>query len=73
MDHFIDGREMHPPEPFERTLEALDLIGDDGVLVLLIHCQPQPLFTVLRRNGYVWEERPGPDDSFEYHIRKRPA
>lgn len=70
MDQFIDGREMQPPEPFERTLEALDLLGDGEQVVLLLHCQPQPLFNVLRRNGYTWEEAAGPDGSFEYRIRK---
>jgi hypothetical protein len=70
MDQFIDGREMHPPEPFERAMEALDLIGDSDQLILLLHCQPQPLFNVLRRNGYRWEEVPRPDGCFEYRIKK---
>lgn len=70
MDQFIDGREMNPPEPFERTMEALDLIGDDEQIILLLHCQPKPLFNVLRRNGYRWEEMSGPDGCFEYRIKK---
>jgi tRNA 2-thiouridine synthesizing protein A len=71
MDQFIDGREMQPPEPFEKTMAALDLIGEDEEIVLLLNCQPQPLFNVLRRNGYRWEESPGPDGCFQYRISKR--
>lgn len=70
MDHFIDGRDMQPPEPFERTMEALDGLGKEDRIVLLLHCQPHPLFQVLRRYGYVWDENEGPDGSFEYHIRR---
>ena len=70
MNQFIDGRDMQPPEPFERAMAALDLIGDGEEVVMLLNCQPQPLFNVLRRNGYRWEERTGPDGCFEYHIRK---
>ncbi len=71
MDQFIDGREMSPPEPFERTMAALDLIGDDGQVVLRVNCQPHPLFNALRRNGYRWDEASLPDGSFEYRIRRR--
>lgn len=70
MDHLIDGREMQPPEPFERTMEALDLLGVDDQITLLLHCVPQPLFNVLRRNGFTWQEEPGPDGCFAYKIRK---
>jgi hypothetical protein len=74
MDHLVDGRGMQPPEPFERTLEALDqLVAEEDQVVLLLHCVPQPLFNVLRRNGYVWHEEPGPDGCFAYKIRKGPA
>lgn len=73
MDHVIDGRTMQPPEPFERTLEALDLLETDSdQVVLMLHCVPHPLFNVLRRNGYVWQEETGPEDCFIYKIR-RPA
>ncbi len=70
MDHLIDGRKMQPPEPFERTMEALDLIGDGDQIVLWLHCVPQPLFNVLRRNGYTWQEDAGPEGCFAYKIKK---
>ncbi len=70
MDVLIDGREMHPPEPLERTLEALDQVGADGAVVLEVHCQPQPLFNILRRNGWRWDETPLPDGAFRYRITR---
>lgn len=70
MDHLIDGRAMHPPEPLERTLEALDTMADGDTVVLQVNCQPQPLFNILRRNGYRWVESTMTDGAFEYRITK---
>lgn len=70
MDHLIDGREMHPPEPLERTLEALDAMQLGDAVLLQVNCQPQPLFNILRRNGYRWTERALADGAFEYRITK---
>jgi hypothetical protein len=66
----IDGRDMQPPEPLEKTLEALDTMPPDGEIVLLLYCQPHPLYQILRRNGYVWTESMQPDGTNEIHIRK---
>ena len=66
----IDGRDMQPPEPLEQALEALDTLPPDGELVLLLYCQPHPLYQILRRNGYVWTETMQADGTNEIHIRK---
>jgi uncharacterized protein (DUF2249 family) len=66
----IDGRDMQPPEPLEKALEALDSLPPDGELVLLLYCQPHPLYQILRRNGYVWTETMQADGTNEIHIRK---
>jgi len=66
----IDGRDMQPPEPLERTLEALDTLPPDGEIVLLLYCQPHPLYQILRRNGYAWTEALQADGTNEIHIRK---
>ena len=47
----IDGREMEPPEPLERALEALDTLAEGDDLMLLLYCQPHPLFNIL---GTLW-------------------
>jgi hypothetical protein len=66
----IDGRELQPPEPLELALTVLDTLPDSEELVMLLYCQPHPLYQALRRNGYVWEEIALPDGCFEIHIRK---
>jgi len=66
----IDGRELHPPAPFEQTMEALDTLPDGEELLLLLYCQPHPLFNVLRKNGYVWREGVRDDATHEIYIRK---
>ncbi|SMB27978.1 conserved protein of unknown function [Sterolibacterium denitrificans] len=48
----IDGRNLQPPEPLELTLAALDTLQPGQELLLLLHCEPHPLYSILRRNGY---------------------
>jgi len=68
--NLIDGRNLVPPEPLELTLTALDALADGDELVLLLYCQPQPLFGILRQNGYKWSERMQDDGTHEIRIRK---
>ena len=65
----VDARFLEPPEPFERTLEALDHLDPDGELRLLIHREPHPLYQMLRQSGYrhTTEQR---DDGY-YLVRIR--
>ena len=67
----IDGRELQPPEPMERTLEALDKLGDGDEVLLLLYCQPHPLFNILKNNGYAWSEEVRADGTREIRIRKQ--
>jgi hypothetical protein len=69
----IDGRDLQPPEPMERTVEALDRLGADDEILLLLYCQPHPLFNVLRNNGYAWTDNLLPDGTREIHIRRQPG
>ena len=69
----IDGREMEPPEPLERALEALDTLADGDDLMLLLYCQPHPLFNILGKNGYTWSDEVRTDGTREIRIRKRPV
>lgn len=71
MLRIIDGRAMQPPEPFEQALEALDGLGDGDALHLLLYCSPHPLFNVLTKNGYFWNETVDDDGTHEIRIRKR--
>ena len=71
MPRIIDGRPLPPPQPFELTLEALDDLAPGDELLLLLNCQPLPLYRVLARNGFDWREAPRDDGSFEIHIFHR--
>lgn len=73
MTTVIDGRDLQPPEPMERTLEALDGLADGDDVLLLLYCQPHPLFSILRNNGYAWDEDVRADGTREIRIRKQPA
>ena len=67
----IDGREMQPPEPLERTLEALEKLSEGDDILLLLYCQPHPLFNILMNNGYVWTDHLQPEGTREIRIRKQ--
>jgi len=69
----IDGREMQPPEPMERTLEALDKLAEGDELLLLLYCQPHPLFSILKKNGYAWSEEVRADGTREIRIHELPG
>jgi uncharacterized protein (DUF2249 family) len=66
----IDGRELQPPEPLEKALGALDSLPAGGELLLLLYCQPHPLFNVLRNNGFAWQESIAADGTHEIRIRR---
>ena len=73
MTTVIDGRELQPPEPMERTLEALDQLAEGDDVLLLLYCQPHPLFNILRNSGYAWSEEVQTDGTREIRIRKAPG
>jgi len=72
MTKVIDGRLLTPPEPLELTLAALDDLAEGEEIVLLVNCQPRPLYRVLQRAAFAWREVAAPDGSFEIHIFRRP-
>jgi len=72
MDHLIDAREMEPPEPMERTLDALATLPAGDRVVLRLTRQPFPLFDLLRRMGYLWEVS-GADGDYQVLIRSADA
>jgi hypothetical protein len=66
----IDGRDMEPPEPLERALAELATLAPDGELVMLLHCEPLPLYDILERNGFRHRSTLLPDGTNEVRIRK---
>ncbi len=67
----IDGREMEPPEPLERALAELATMGPEDELVMLLNCEPLPLYTILDQKGFGYRAERQPDGSNEVRIRKR--
>ena len=66
----IVGRDMEPPEPLERALAELAALGADEELLMLLRCEPLPLYAILDRNGFGYRCEPGPDGSNEVRIWK---
>jgi len=66
----IDARELQPPEPLEKALAALDTLPEGGELLLLLYCHPNPLFNILRNNGFAWQENITADGTHEICIRR---
>ncbi len=67
-DLVVDARELDPPEPMERVLEALTQLRAGQRLRLRIHREPYPLYRILDRNGYAWRTASEPDGNFEVLI-----
>jgi uncharacterized protein (DUF2249 family) len=68
MSIVIDARDLEPPEPFERVMEALcDMQPGDDVVLILTR-EPFPLYRVLERNGYAWQATGFDDGRFEIRI-----
>lgn len=66
----IDGRDMEPPEPLERAMAALATLPAGEELVMLLRCEPVPLYSILDRNGYTHHARFLADGTNEVRIRK---
>lgn len=64
----VDGRGLMPPEPLELTLEALDTLPDGEELLLLLYCEPHPLYSVLKENGYSYKATVRDDGTVEVRI-----
>lgn len=66
----VDARNLPPPEPMERTLEALDELEAGQELLLLLYREPFPLYGILQRNGYGHRVESAPDGTFEIYISR---
>ena len=66
----IDGRGMEPPEPLELAVAALGSLAPGEELVMLLNCEPLPLYAILERSGYRYRSERRADGSNEIHIQK---
>ncbi|MDS4013277.1 MAG: DUF2249 domain-containing protein [Candidatus Accumulibacter sp.] len=54
-DAVLDVRSYEPPEPFVRTMEALDRLEPTKSLLVLLPREPFPLYRALEINGFCWQ------------------
>jgi hypothetical protein len=66
----IDGRGMAPPEPLERAVAALGEMAPGDELVMLLNCEPYPLYSLLARETYRYSSRVREDGANEVRIQK---
>jgi len=69
----IDARDLEPPEPFERVMEAISDLEQGGQVMLILNREPLPLYRVLQLNGYQYKTTAFPDGRFEIVIARGPA
>lgn len=54
-DKTIDARWLEPPEPFVLTMEALQTLGPQEKLLLILTREPHPLYRVLEKDGFLYQ------------------
>lgn len=67
---WIDGRDMLPPEPLELAVAELGRLAPGEELVMLLHCEPLPLYAILDREGFRYECLRRADGCREIHIKR---
>lgn len=67
-ERIIDARWLAPPEPMELTLAALEVLGPDERLRLLIHREPYMLFNILEEWDYDYLTQANDDGSYDILI-----
>ena len=66
----IDGRDLLPPEPLQLALTELATLAPGEELVMLLRCEPLPLYALLERGGFIWRTNSGSDGTNEIRIQK---
>ena len=66
----IDGRGLLPPEPLELAVAALGAMASGDELVMLLNCEPLPLYSILDCNAYRHRSELRADGTNEIHIQK---
>ncbi len=54
-DKTIDARWLEPPEPFVLTMEALETLGPNEKLLLILSREPYPLYRALQKDGFFYQ------------------
>jgi uncharacterized protein (DUF2249 family) len=57
VEHVLDVRDLEPPEPLGRILDALDRMGAADWLRVRHRREPFPLYNLLRNQDFLWRGR----------------
>lgn len=66
----IDGRGMEPPEPLELAVAELATLAPGEELIMLLNCEPYPLYAILDGRGYRHRSERQADGSNQIRIQK---
>ncbi|MBN9071298.1 MAG: DUF2249 domain-containing protein [Rhizobiales bacterium] len=66
----IDCRDMVPPEPMAKTMEAVEALVPGQTLEALLPREPRFLFPELEGRGHAWKGEAQPDGSYRIVIRR---
>jgi uncharacterized protein (DUF2249 family) len=69
----IDARDLEPPEPLEKVLQALALLRPGQSIHLLLPREPFPLYPILAARGYGYATHMNTDGSYVILIRQTDA
>lgn len=67
----LDNRGLEPPEPMQKTLEALSKLGPGESMKIINDRKPMFLFGELDEMGHKYEVTPREDNGFEIVITKK--
>jgi uncharacterized protein (DUF2249 family) len=65
----IDCRDLTPPEPMVKTLEAVEALQSGETLAALLPREPRFLFPQLDARGHLWRGQEQPDGTYRIVIR----
>ncbi len=64
----LDARNLEPPEPLVRVIEAIGAFHAGDTLKLLIDQEPRLLYPILDRSGFAHRTEAGTETVFEVTI-----
>lgn len=67
----LDARELEPPQPLMKILEALTTLPDGATLRARTRWRPTLLYAQLEQRGFTGESEEQSDGSYITHIRRR--
>ena len=68
-DVVLDARDLEPPEPMVRTMEALEKLAASEKLLVLLPRETSPLYRALELNGFTWKSERRADGTVEVLIQ----